>query len=257
MKEEKVLINGLKINYKIAGEGPAILVLHGWGGSSDSWIKVINVLAQKGYKVICPDLPGFGKSVTPPSAWSLDDYLKWLVSFINYQKLNNFFILAHSFGGRITVKFATVYPERVKKIILCASSGVKPKPGLKTRIIFLISKIGNMLFSPKPLLRFKDGARNIFYVFLRNRDYVKANGTMKETIKKVLTEDLFPELDKIENKTLLIWGEKDKIVPLSYGYIFNKRIKNSELKVLPKVGHSPHLEVPEKLAEISLNFYKN
>jgi len=254
MTEKITLINNLKINYKIAGEGPAILVLHGWGGSSDSWIMVQNILANQGYKVIIPDFPGFGKSITPLEPWSLSDYTKWMIDFINYLKIERFYLVAHSFGGRIAIKFATQYPEKIKSLILCDSAGIKPKPGFKTRLIYWTARIGNAIFTPKHLARFRDGAQNFFYIFLRHKDYVKANGTMKETIKKVLEEDLLPELSQIKVKTLIVWGEDDKLVPVRYAYIFKEKIEDSEIKLLPEIGHSPHLEVPEKLAEIITDF---
>lgn len=257
MEEKEILINNLKINYKIAGFGPAVLILHGWGGSSDSWTKTIDILAKQGFRVICPDFPGFGKSKTPFSPWDLENYINWLNEFINFLNLDKFFLIAHSFGGRIAIKLATKNPEKIKRLILCASAGIKPKSGLKTKIIFYLAKIGNTIFAPKHLARFKDGARNSFYIFLRNRDYVKANGTMKETIKKVLEEDLLSDLEKIKIKTLIVWGEIDKMVPLKYAFIFKEKIKNSELEILPKIGHSPHLEAPKKLAEIVIKFLKS
>ncbi len=254
MTEKKTIINGLEINYKIAGEGPAILVLHGWGGASDSWVEVQEILAQKGYKVICPDFPGFGKTPPPIDPWDVGDYANLILNFTQKLGLDNFFLLGHSFGGRISIKFVTQYPDKIKILILCASAGIKPKPGLKTIIIFWLAKIGNVIFAPKYLRRFKDSVRNFFYFSLRNRDYVKANGVMRKTIKKVLAEDLLPDLSKIKTKTLIVWGKIDKMVPLKYGYIFKEKIENSELEVLPKIGHSPHLEIPRKLAEIVSEF---
>ncbi len=256
MKEEKLLINNLEANYKIAGEGPAILILHGWGGSSDSWLGVQEILASQGYKVICPDFPGFGKSITPPEPWNVDDYVNWLSGFIKALQLEDFVLMAHSFGGRVAVKFVNKYPEKIKKLILCDSAGVKAKPGLKTIIIYWLAKIGNAIFTPKILARFRDSIRNLFYVFLRHKDYVKANGTMKETIKKVLEEDLLPDLPKIKTKTLIVWGGADRMVPVKYAYIFKEKIENSELEILPKIGHSPHLEVPELLAKTIIKFLR-
>lgn len=256
MNEREIYINGLKVNYKIAGEGQPILILHGWGGSSNSWIKVLKILAGEGYQVRVPDFPGFGKNKTPAKPWGVDDYVKWLVDFTNSQNLSNFFLLGHSFGGRIAIRFAVKYPEKLKGLILCASAGIKPKQNFATKIIYLIALIGNVIFTPKFLARFKDAVRNLFYIFLRNRDYVRADGTMKETIKKVLDEDLLEDIPRIKIRTLLIWGEKDKLVPLKYAYMFKEKIKNSELKILPKVGHTPNLEAPEKLAEIILKFLK-
>jgi len=256
MEEKTVLINNLKVNYKIAGSGPAILILHGWGGSSTSWIRVSKILANRGYKVFVPDFPGFGKSKTPLESWDVSDYVEWLADFVKSQNLDKFFILGHSFGGRVAIKFVIKYPEKIKALILCNSGGIKHKPSFKTRIIFQLSHIGNIIFSPSPLTRFKDGAQNIFYLFLRHRDYVKANGVMRESIKKVIEEDLQPYLSEIKLKTLIIWGEKDKMVPIKDAHIFKENISNSQLEVLLQNGHSPHLETPKKLVEIILKFLK-
>ena len=256
MPEEKILINGLKINYKIAGQGPAILILHGWGGSSDSWIRVQEILAREGFKVICPDFPGFGKSKTPFEPWGVKEYGNFVLNLTKILELQNFFLLGHSFGGRVAIKFSVLYPEKIKSLILCDSAGIKQKWGIGEKLIFQISKIGNAIFTPTPLRRFKDKAKNLFYIFLRHRDYAKADGTMRETIKKVLTEDLLKDLPQIKIRTLIIWGESDKLVPVKYAHIFKEKIENSELKILPKIGHSPHLEVPEKLAEIIINFLR-
>ena len=259
MEERQILINNLEINCKIAGSGPAILILHGWGGSSDSWMQVQEILAKEGYLVIVPDFPGFGKSKTPPISWGIKDYTDFVSEFIKKtcnEFAEPFFLLGHSFGGRVAVKFATLHPEKIKGLILCDSAGIKQKWGPKEKIIFRISKIGNAIFTPKILERFKDHARNLFYIFLRRKDYVKAKGIMKETVKKVIDEDLLPKLCQVKTKTLIIWGEIDKLVPLKYASLFKEKIIDSELIILPKIGHSPHLEVPERLAEIIFNFIK-
>jgi len=256
MKEEKISINNLEINYKIAGQGPAILILHGWGGSSDSWIRVQKILSKEGFQVVVPDFPGFGKSKTPFSPWGLEEYTNFILNLTNYFGLKDFYLLGHSFGGRIAIKFAVSHPEKIKSLILCDSAGIKQKWGLKEILIFQLAKIGNAVFTPTPLRRLKDRARNLFYIFLRHRDYVKADGTMKETMKKVINEDLLIDLPKIKTKTLIVWGKNDKLVPVKYAYFFKEKIENSELKILPKIGHSPNLETPEKLAEIILNFLK-
>ncbi len=249
MMEETVLINDLKTHYKVTGEGPVILILHGWNGSSDSWRKIIEILEIK-FKVVCPDFPGFGKTKPPKIPWNLDDFVDWLKEFTEKLDLKNFFLLGHSFGGRVAIKFSILYPEKVKKLILVSSAGIKPEWGLKEKIIFQISKIGNAIFSKNHFLRFKEGVRNLFYKLAMIKDYSKAKGVMRETMKKIVEEDLLPELPKIQSETLIVWGEKDRIIPLKYAFVFKEKIKNSKLEILPKIGHSPHLEDPEKLAEV-------
>ena len=255
MEENEIIINEAKVNYKIAGNGETLLILHGWGGSSNSWLKVIEKL-EKDFKIVCPDLPGFGKSETPKSAWDLKDYANWLKKFTESLKLEKFFLLGHSFGGRIAIKFSIFWPEKVKKLILCNSAGIKEKQNLKEKIIFFLALLGNAIFSPKIFQRFKDKAKNLFYLFLRNSDYAKANETMKEIMKKVLNEDLLPELSFLKVETLIVWGEKDNILPLNHALLFKEQISNSEIKILPKVFHSPHLENPEKLVKAISQFLK-
>ena len=74
MEEKRILNNGLKINYKVAGQGPVVLILHGWRSSLNTWETVQKILANMGYKVYLLDLPGFGKSDSPPKPWKVSDY---------------------------------------------------------------------------------------------------------------------------------------------------------------------------------------
>lgn len=255
VQEKEIKIFDLKVNYKLAGEGEKILILHGWGGSSDSWEKVIEILEKKA-NIICPDFPGFGKSETPKKLWNLTDFTLWLKGFVEKLDLKDFHLLGHSFGGRVAIKFSILFPERVKSLILCSSAGIKKEWGLKEKIIFFLSLIGNAIFAAKILKRFKDKIRNIFYYFMRVRDYAQADGWQRETMKEILDEDLLPELSKIKVKTFILWGERDNICPLSDARIFKSKIEGAELKILPKVHHAPHLEAPEELAKAVLEFLK-
>ena len=112
------------------------------------------------------------------------------------------------------------------------------------------------MFGHKLLAGFKGLAQNIFYIFLRRRDYVKARGVMRQTFKKVLAEDLLPIAQKIKTRTLIVWGENDKILPLKNAHLFKSNIADSQLEVLSWAGHSPHLEKPEELANIIISFIR-
>jgi pimeloyl-ACP methyl ester carboxylesterase len=132
-------------------------------------------------------------------------------------------------------------------MILVSSAGIKPKKTFRQRLIFVLAKFGNKFsFLPGYSL-----LQKIFYKFIvRRKDYLKTKGIMKEIFKKIIDEDLTLFLPQITIPTLLVWGAKDRMTPLSDGYKMNKEIKNSELKIIPNVSHAPHLEAPEKLAEI-------
>ena len=254
MEEKTISINNLRINYKTTGSGPVILILHGWPSSSDSWVRSMENLSRLGYQVICPDLPGFGKSHTQVKPWNISNYMEWLMRFVSVLKLNKFILLGHSFGGRIAVKFSVKYGNRLKCLILCDPAGIRPKLDAKTTAISKVVQIGNSVFSFGFLLKIKDVLRNILYFFIKNRDYVKAKGVMKATMTKVINEDLTSYLPKIKSRTLLIWGKKDTLVPIEYAYQFKDKIKNSKLEIIPGVGHSPHFRAFERLTEIIIMF---
>jgi pimeloyl-ACP methyl ester carboxylesterase len=257
MKEKLTTINNLRINYKIAGKGPAVLLLHGWGGSSDSWLEVEEFLVKENYFVIAPDLPGFGKSAPPPEPWGIQDYSDFVFAFTEQLNMDSFFLLGHSFGGRIAIKFSGQHADKLKKLILCDAAGIRIEPDFKTKTILAAARVGNVLFSHRLVAVVKERFRNIFYFLLRNKDYVKANGVMRETIKKALAENLLSELPKIKVETLIVWGEADQLVPLKCAYVFNKKIMGSRLNIMPKIGHSPHLEAPEELSRIIISFLKS
>ena len=98
--------------------------------------------------------------------------------------------------------------------------------------------------------------RDLFLFAISNTDYAKASKVMKETMKRVLEEDLFMYLSGIKTKTLIVWGKKDELVPVEHAYVFKEEIKDSQLEIISNIGHSPHLKVPEKLSNIILYFLK-
>ncbi len=226
-----------------------ILILHGWGSSQKKWDKVKEILIQQGIKVLLPDLPGFGENPPPKVPWGVDDYVEWVK---NYSKnFAPFFLLGHSFGGRLAIKFALKYPEKILGLILAGVPAIKSKrpSNLANFVIKILSK-----FSFLPFYQF---LRKIFYLyFLRKTDYFQINGVMKETFKKIIGEDLSSHLPLIKTKTLILWGEKDDYVPKRVAFLIKEKIPDSKLMIFPGVKHSPYSEIPEKLAETIIEFLR-
>ena len=92
----EIEINGVKTNYQVFGEGKPFLILHGWGSNSDRWIPVAEQISKKGFKVIVPDLPGFGKSGALSMPWNTNKYISWLEQFVKELGLKEFYLLGHS-----------------------------------------------------------------------------------------------------------------------------------------------------------------
>ncbi|MFH1841161.1 MAG: alpha/beta hydrolase [Candidatus Nealsonbacteria bacterium] len=235
-----------------------ILILHGWGSSLKSWIGVKEILEKKGNRVFVPDLPGFGESSLPEKPWSVSDYVEWVNKYAEKNNLSQFFLSGHSFGGRIAIKLSAKYLEKVSGLILIDSAGLDREKNLsfRQRIVFNFSKVRNIIvsfpFLGKILYPF---FQKLSYFLAGNRDYyLIKNQVMKETFKKVISEDLSSLLPEIKAKTLIVWGEKDKLTPLESAFLIKKKVSNSILEVIPKIGHNPHLEAPDILADKILKF---
>ncbi len=303
ISEKQVEINGLKINYKTIGAGKIpIVLLHGWGVNSEKYVELIKELYKiqdTGYRILIPDLPGFGKSDELRESWELDDYVEFVDEFIKkinrkggfelvkniLEKIQEDFtlthpqplsrgelpqwsqqnkndkriiLIGHSFGGRIAIKYAAKYPEKIDKLILTGAAGIKHKLTTKQKAFFIIAKIGKIIFSLPVINHFQKSVYKIFSKIARSRkkDYYNASPRMKEIMKNVLAEDLMEYLDKIKNPTLLVWGREDKTTPLADGETMKSKIKDSELVVVDNANHSLPYQKAEEFGEIVLEFIK-
>lgn len=224
-----------------------ILILHGWGWpvSSPQWARVKELLEQKGCVVLVPDLPGFGETPPPVQPWSVDDYVGWVKIFCEKNKLSRFFLLGHSFGGSLAIKFSIKYPAMVEKMVLIDSAGIRKKR-LKKEVQKKVAHFLNK-FS---FLPFFGLVRKITYkILFRHSDYLLTEGVMKETYLKVIGEDISGVFPGVLVPTVLIWGEKDSITPLKHAYFIKEHIAGSKLEIISKVKHNPHKEAPEILVQ--------
>lgn len=231
-----------------------IVILHGWGSSSQKWQKVKEILANRGFNVITPDLPGFGKSSPLPKPWNVNDYAEWLSNFCEKKNLSQIFLLGHSFGGRIAVKFSVKYPDKISGLILSGAPAIRDEVNIK----YITGKALAKFSSRFSFIPFYQSFRKLFYrYFLGKTDYLKVEGMMKETFKLIVAEDLSSFLPEIKMKTLILWGDKDEFVPVKVAHLVKDRVLNSKLIVFPGIGHNLNREMPEKLSETLIDFIEN
>lgn len=297
--EKDILVDGIKVHYLSAGEGKsAIVMLHGWGVSSKKYAETAeNMLMEAsrvncGIRILIPDLPGFGKSEEPKENWDLDDYVTFIDSFINialkksgFEKIkiilskydplnrrlasesgikslnkNKFILVGHSFGGRIAIKYAAKYPEKISGLILAGAAGIKHPLSLRQKIFYFSAKTGKILFmsleAKLPIRSLAALFRKILYKLAREKDYYNASPRMKEIMKNVIREDLAPLLSKIDSPTLLVWGGMDKSTPLSDGMLMREKIKNSELATIANANHGLPYKKPKEFSEAVIEFVK-
>jgi len=227
-----------------------ILIIRGWGSRRENWQKFISILEERDYRIFSPDLPGFGSTPSPCDPWAIDDYVDWVKDFCENNNLSQFFLLGHSFGGGVAIKYILKYPESVKKLILADVSIIRKKTKSKEGLKKTASFLKKLSFLP-----FYNQFRKLSYkLIFRKSDYPFVQGVMKDTYLKIINEDLSGLLEKVKIPTLIVWGEKDESTPIQDAFLIKEKITGSELKTLPKICHNPHLEAPEKLAEIILKF---
>jgi len=232
-------IDGLNINYTDEGNGKSVLLLHGWGGSIQTMMAIGNILKDK-FRVISVDLPGFGKSGIPEVPWNSYDYAECIYKFIQKLNLSGLIVFGHSHGGRISIILASKY-EVVRKLILIDSAGIIPKRKAKYYIKVYWFKMLKKIYKALPAKNKKE-KMDKFYKKFGAQDYRDSDGVMRQTMVKVINDNLFGLLRLIKAPTLLIWGENDEDTPVYMGRLMEKEIPDSGLVLLKGAGHYSYVD---------------
>lgn len=221
-----------------------ILILHGWGYSTDKWAPCLKLLESRGVRPELLKIPGLTAPIDRP--WTLKDYVKWLKEKTGNEKV---ILIGHSNGGRISLAFTLKYPELVERLILIDSASIRHRGGLieiKRFLFGSLARAGKRITS-------SEKARNALHRLARVSDYRDATPEMRETMVNLISTDLTSELTEVKAPTLVIWGAEDRTTPLSDGKLMNKLIPNSRLHIIKGAHHSPQFthpgEVCEKIAE--------
>jgi pimeloyl-ACP methyl ester carboxylesterase len=231
-----LLIDGIKIQGKILGDGPPLLFLHGWGVGHDAYLPLLEQLAAT-HTVYAPDMPGFGGTPEPPEPWDTDKYADFVESYCKLNGLTEPVCMGHSNGGRVLLRLLSRENPAISppKMVLFSSAGLKPRRGLKVRLKVYTYKTGKFLLRPFPKLleRYQSGKGS--------EDYRAASPVMKAAMSKLISIDLTRALPRIKPPTLLIWGGGDTATPISDGRKMERLIPDAGLAELPG-GHWAFLE---------------
>ncbi len=251
MNKNTININGLNLSYYKEGEGKNLIFLHGWGQNIESFGPILELLKED-YCVWALDLPGFGQSQEPEVGMTIYEYEEIVSKFIEEQNIVNPTLVGHSFGGRISIIYASKNIN-IDKVILTGAAGIKPK-----RTMTYHAKVAHYKFMKfltlTPLYRqYRDDLLNSS----GSSDYKSASQVMKDTLIKVVNEDLQYLMGDIAVPAYLYWGENDDATPVEDGIKMNNLIENSELKIMPNSTHYAYLEnYPDFVSEI-VKFLEN
>jgi len=253
----KINICDLKINYIKKGEGKTVLILPGWGATTDTYMPITQAVFRYA-NVFCIDFPGFGGSEEPKESLNLDNYVEIVKEFIKKQEIKELDLIGHSNGGRVIIKLMSQkdLDFKVNKIILIGSAGIVHEQNksqkMKTKAYKGIKKVLEI----KPLKPIFSGVIEKTKKHVGSTDYRNATPVMRETLVNLVNEDLREYLPKIKVPTLLIWGTKDIETPIEDGELMEKLIPDAGLVKIENGSHYVFLENGPYVNKIIETFLK-
>jgi pimeloyl-ACP methyl ester carboxylesterase len=249
-QSQYVDIGGQKTRVVQAGDGPPVVVLHGWGGRIESMAPVIRCLAPA-FRVIAMDLPGFGESPTPQGVWGTPDYASYTRDVIGEIGVERAHFVGHSYGAKTSLYIAATFEALVEKLVAVGSSGLRTPPSLAVRATRTLSRgarLAGHLGAPGRRVR------DAVYGRIQSSDYRDA-GALRPILVKVVNEDLSPLLARIRASTLLVWGSEDDAAPVAHGKRMEELIPDAGLVVFERAGHFAYLDEPERFCRIVRHFF--
>lgn len=239
---------------KYGNSNKTILILPGWGNTRNTFKTMIDYL-KNDYTIYIFDYPGFGNSIFPNRDLTIYDYTNIIRDFVKDEKINNPIIIAHSFGGRLATLMTGYYKDKIDKLIMIDTSGIKPRKGpfklLKLYIYKLLKKLSILVPRRKRNLYLKKLIR-----IFGSTDYKKLDQNMYNSFKNIVNEDLKYYIKNIDIDTLIIWGKLDRDTPLKYGKYMHKKIRKSSLVIIPKANHFSYLNYSTLTNKLISEFLK-
>ncbi len=266
MEGRLIDVDGVKIFVSEGGKGKSLVLLHGLGGPL-MWQKFIP-LAEKEFHVVDIHLPGFGESGKPEGEYTISYFVQILSNVLQHLVLNNPILVGVSLGGRIAAEVALLHQQEIESLVLIASTGSSgAAPMLKNsllwkmfqwfaRSIFLQNKFFMCTLSRKSFHtianRPADLCEKTFTQINRPGGCEAWISSFHNTIER--DDSFLNKLRRLDVRTLVVWGENDRLLPVDNAYVFCQVIERSTLAFFPACGHSVPLEKPEQLLKALKNF---
>jgi len=275
VQQSQIALHGQLYSYRLAGSGPLVVLLHGIAASSATWEHVVPRLTKE-HKVLAPDLLGHGESAMPPGDYSLGAYANLLRDLIAALGQERCTIVGHSLGGGVAMQFAYQYPERCERLVLVSSGGLGREihpilraaslPGAELVLPWL-SVVGEQSIALLLKTAGRVGLRGSADLEETWRSFAALErpearrtflNTIRDTIdlqgQRIIAHDRLYLAAEVP--TLIVWGQKDPLIPVSHAQRTHELIPGSRLEIFPSAGHYPYLEDPERFAAILLDFVR-
>ena len=274
LERHELRLHGHRVSYRTAGSGPALLLLHGIANSSETWERAASLLGER-FTLIAPDLLGHGESATPRGDYSLGAHASAARDVANALGHERVTVVGHSLGGGIAMQFAYQFPERAERLVLVSSGGLGREvhlllraaalpgadfvlPALTSRRVIAFGRgIGELLgrVGLQP-----DGDVGVLARGFASLDDAGSRQAFLHTVRAVI-EPGGQRVSAGERlalaarlPTLIVWGERDAIIPASHGAAAHEAMPGSRFEVFEGAGHMPHDDDPERFAALLTEF---
>ena len=269
-------IHGYRRAFRVAGSGPAILLIHGIGDNSTTWSTVQSKLAQR-FTVIAPDLLGHGKSDKPRADYSVAAYANGMRDLMSVLDIERVTVVGHSLGGGVAMQFAYQFPQLVERLILIGAGGVTKDVNIALRIssvplgsealavlrlplvlpaLQVIGRIGGALFGSTGVGRDIPDVLRI----LEDLPEPTASSAFARTLRAVVDwrGQVVTMLDRCylteSVPVQLIWGSRDSVIPVAHARMAHAAMPGSQLEVFEGSGHFPFHDDPDRFVELVEKF---
>ena len=253
----ELTIDGVRTYYEQHGQGPDILLLHGWMCSVALWAPIVAALSPRA-RLTVVDLPGHGRSDRPPEPWSVTEYAQHTEKLVRALGLSGCAVAAHSFGGRIALYLGAESPSLFRKMVLTGCAGLRPVPTPRAKARQRTYKALRALCGAMQALRIFGTLPEKLRARLRKRfgsaDYNALDEEMRQTFVRVVNQDLRPCLPRIAVPVLLYWGESDTETPLWMGETMAREIPDAGLVKVPGT-HYAYLENAQAFSRVVAHFF--
>jgi len=258
---QTLIVDGMSIAHAVAApvgtpQAAPILMLHGWGAHSGLMWAAAAGLAAHGWQSYIPDLPGFGGTPAPLTAWSVYDYANFVLHYMDALGVDRVHLIGHSFGGRLALILGARHADRIEKVALSDSAGVPPKRSQRMNVRLSAYKAVRTGLQRIGARSLSDRLQAWYSARYGSADYRAAAGVMRETFVRVVNENLLPLAAQVARPTLLFWGDQDADTPLWMGQMLEKTIPDAGLIVFAGAGHYAYLERSSEFVRIVDHFFK-
>lgn len=265
VQEKTALIDGVSIRYVAAGQGPAVVLIHGLAGCCHFWRHNLEPLGQH-FSVYAPDLPGHGGSA-PAEEYTLPYAARFVTRFLDHLGLPQASLVGNSLGGLIALETASAFPDRVERLVLVDSAGLGRHVPWSLRLL-TVPGLGEVLAHPTRLtlrlslyqMFYQPGKVSVAELWGNGRFSWQARTLLSIIRQGADLRGLKPlarrdhKLGLVRQPTLIVWGMEDHVFPVSQAHRAHQRLPGSRLCLIPGCGHLPQWEHPERFNQLVAEF---